>query len=115
MPLDAGGLNRRFEIQKPTRSQDAFGEVTPTWSKVAMRWGSIEAVRARERFNGSQVQSEVSHRITIRKMGLDMQPDYRLVLRSNNASDRTFQVVEVFDPDDSLDQWSLEVSEVLST
>lgn len=109
MALDAGTLTRRFELQSPTRAQNAFGETTITWSHEAFRWGSIQAARSRERINAAQVSTEVTHEVVMRNRGLDLKADWRLVLGT-----RSFQVVEVFDPNDGHDQFTLEVAEVLS-
>lgn len=106
--VDAGTLTKRFDVQSPTRTQNDFGEVTITYSQEAMRWGSIRATSARDRLNASQVSSEVSHQVVMRKGGIDIKPDWRLVLGA-----RSFRVVEVFDPDDGSDQWTLEVAEVV--
>jgi len=107
--MDVGQLNRRFEVQKPIRTQNDFGEVTITYRKVGKRWGSMRAITGIDRLNASQISSEVTHNVVLRKDSLGIQPDYRL-----KSCDRIFDVVHVFDPDDKRKQLNLEVSEVIS-
>lgn len=108
--VDVGRFTRRFTIQKPTRTQNAFGEVTISWSDVARRWGSLRAITGRDLLNAAQIQSEVTHEIVMRKNpGLTIQPDWRLV-----SDSRTFEVKEVLDNDDRKRQWNIECSEVVS-
>ena len=107
--MEAGRLSRRFEIQKPIRSQNDFGEVTITYQKVGKRWGSLRAITGIDRLNASQISSEVTHNVVLRKDSLPVQPDYRL-----KSCDRIFDVVQVFDPDDQRKQLNREVSEVIA-
>ena len=107
--MDIGQLSRRFEVQKPVRTQNDFGEVTIAYQKIGKRWGSLRAITGIDRLNASQISSEVTHNVVMRKDALGIQPDYRL-----KSCGRIFDVVQVFDPDDQRKQLNLEVSEVIS-
>ena len=107
--MDAGKLSRRFEVQKPVRVQNDFGEVTISYLKVGKRWGSLRPITGSDRINANQVSSEVSHAVVMRKDSLDIKPDYRLT-----SCDRTFDVVSAIDRDDQGRQLDIEVSEVVS-
>jgi SPP1 family predicted phage head-tail adaptor len=45
---------------------DSYGQQVTSWSDAFTTWASIEALSARELFAAQAVQSEVSHRITVR-------------------------------------------------
>lgn len=69
--MDAGKLNKRIAIQERTNWEDAIGGQNPTWTNVfATPDGKIAAginpVSAREIFAAQAMQSEVSHKITVR-------------------------------------------------
>jgi len=108
--VEIGTLSRRFEVQKPTRTQNDFGETTVTWTRVANRWGSLRAITGNDRLDAAQVTTEVTHRVVmIKDATLVIKPDWRLT-----SSGRSFDIVEVFDPDDSGRIWEIETSEVIA-
>lgn len=64
--MRAGTLRHRVTLQRFKQGQDAYGGPVETWTDVATIWASVDAVNGREFFAGRQVQSEVTHKITIR-------------------------------------------------
>ena len=78
-PVPVGRLRKRLRIEalpggmvgmQGTPPVNAFNEqpqADPDWQLVAVRWGSIEPLTARELFLlGNQVQADVTHRIRLR-------------------------------------------------
>ncbi|HRC61626.1 MAG TPA: phage head closure protein [Dehalococcoidia bacterium] len=64
--MRAGRLRNRVVIQRRTGAVNAFNEPTDTWSALATVWAGIEPISGREYFAAQQVQSELTHRVTIR-------------------------------------------------
>lgn len=64
--MRAGRLNRNVTIQRRVETQNATGEVVWTWVDVCSVWAEIAAVTGREFFGAQQIQSSVTHAITIR-------------------------------------------------
>lgn len=108
MGLAAGTLDRRFEVQKPVRTQSASGEVTIAWTRVCDRWGSLRGVSSSERVAGERQQGDVTHEVVMRQPGLAITHDWRLV-----SCGRTFSVQSVRDPDDRRDMWLVDCVELI--
>ena len=64
--MQAGALRRRITFQTRDVSVDSFGQQLTTWTDAFTMWASIEPLSAREVFAAQAVQTEVSHRITVR-------------------------------------------------
>ncbi len=64
--LRAGSLNRRGLIQDQATTQGIYGEQSLAWVDVAAVWMSIEPLSGRELVMAQQINSEVTHLITIR-------------------------------------------------
>lgn len=61
-----GGLRKRLVLQSRATAQDNTGQESTTWSDVATVWAQIEALSGREVMAAQAIQSQVSHRITVR-------------------------------------------------
>ena len=66
--MRAGMLRHRVTIQRQEIVFGKFGAPLhdKVWENVATVWASLEAVSGREFFASQQVQSEVTHKVTIR-------------------------------------------------
>ena len=64
--MTIGAMRQRIVFQARGVSVDSFGQQVTTWTDAFGIWASIEPVSARELFAAQAVQSEVSHRITVR-------------------------------------------------
>lgn len=70
--MRAGFLRHRVTIQRYELVVDEYGAPLrgesrkELWKDVATVWASVEAVSGREFFASQQVQSEVTHKVTIR-------------------------------------------------
>ena len=65
--MRTGPLRHRVVLQQLTKSRDAWGGLSETWTDQAEIWASIERTSGREPFLSSQPQSEVSVKMYIRR------------------------------------------------
>ena len=63
---DAGELRTRVTIQSEVQVADSGGGAYHAWSTVATTWAKVEPLSGRELLQAEQLQSEVTHLITIR-------------------------------------------------
>ena len=62
-------------------SKDTFGARKENWVTVATVWAKIEPLNSREILYGSQIQADVTHKLTLRyQASLALTADMRLVL-----------------------------------
>jgi SPP1 family predicted phage head-tail adaptor len=98
--MRAGRLRHSVVIQRRTGAANAFNEPTDTWADLATVSAGIEPIAGREYFAAQQVQSEVSHRVTIRYME-GVSPKDRLVWTDPATSvARYFDIRAVIDRDE---------------
>lgn len=65
--IAAGKLRQRVTLEECTESADAVtNEPVETWKAFGTYWAAVEPVRGNERFASLQIQSSVTHAITIR-------------------------------------------------
>lgn len=62
----AGLLRHRIVLQAETNTKDSIGGITKGYSDLATVWARIRAISGRELIAAQQVDSRVSHEITIR-------------------------------------------------
>lgn len=98
--MRAGRLRHRVVIQRRTGAANAFNEPTDTWSDLATVSAGVEPISGREYFAAQTVQSEVSHRVTIRYLA-GITPKDRIVW-TDTATDvaRYFDIRAVIDRDE---------------
>ncbi len=89
-----GTLRHRLTLQEETRSADTGGGYTLTWGDFATVWGRIEPLTGTERLRAMQLESRISHRVTIRHRA-GVIAGMRLL-----HSGRAFNVRAVIDPDE---------------
>lgn len=94
MAMEIGTLRHRVTIEDFTVVQDAFGEEVKTWQTFATRWGSVEPLRGRERWNAQQVHAEVTHRVTMRWLS-GLSPTMRVV-----HDGRNLDIDSIINPDE---------------
>lgn len=59
-------MNKRVAIQAVTFTEDGQGGFTEEWATVLTVWASIETLKAYEKFQAMQMQSPVTHKLTMR-------------------------------------------------
>lgn len=64
--MGAGMFRKSIRFQTRDVTVDSYGQQVTTWTDAFSTRASIEPLSARELFAAQAVQSEVSHRITVR-------------------------------------------------
>lgn len=65
LPL-AGSLRHRVTLQSLTRTADGQGGFTEEWTDEATLWASVEPLKGYERFQAMQLQTPLTHAVTLR-------------------------------------------------
>src|SRR4051794_33786814 len=101
---DAGSLNRRVQYQEPTDSApDALLDTSETWVTVATVWAEVRTPTGRELLSAGQLQSVVSHVVTVRRARAwfpKATGRFLFTTPAYNATPRAFNVLAAFDPDE---------------
>lgn len=90
--MNPGRLRHRVTFQALTRTPDAGGGATETWTDVATVWAAVEPLAGTERLRAMQVSPTLSHRIRTR---------YRAGITTANRAvydGREFDITAVIDP-----------------
>lgn len=64
--LAAGSLRHRVTLQSAADTPDGAGGFATVWSNVATLWAAIEPLAGRERLAAQQLESPLTHRVTLR-------------------------------------------------
>jgi SPP1 family predicted phage head-tail adaptor len=115
--MNAGKLNRRITLQQRSPAQDASGQQATTWTDLFTVWAGIEPLTARELLAGQAVNTEVSHKVTVRYRTELALPVPAAALRASYASaagTRIFGIVGVLNIDERRAQIDLLASEGLN-
>jgi SPP1 family predicted phage head-tail adaptor len=67
----------RITIEENQPTRDGIGGTADNWVPVATVWAAVEPLKGREFFAAQQVNSEVSHRVTLRYRA-GVRPDMRV-------------------------------------
>lgn len=92
--MESGRLRQRVQIQAASESLGGFGDAVQTWTTVATRWASVEPLSGRELWQAQQVQSDVTHKVTLRPAGLTVSPKMRIVHKTRTLSIQSVRDVE---------------------
>ncbi|WP_434642754.1 phage head closure protein [Thermoanaerobacterium thermosaccharolyticum] len=105
--MNAGKLRHRATIQQLVSTDDGAGGSIETWQDIVTVWAAIEPLRGNERYTAQQVQSTLSHKVTIRyREGI--KPQMRLTYKG-----RVFEVESVIDVEERHQWLELLCSEVV--
>ena len=64
--LRAGKYCHQVYLQAPAKTYDAEGQEVITWTTVATVWAEVVPLTGKEYFAAKAVNSELTHRVTIR-------------------------------------------------
>ncbi|NNV07778.1 head-tail adaptor protein [Geobacillus sp. MMMUD3] len=87
--MKIGALRHRVLVQQKIKTQNEYGEETEQWLDVLVAWASVNPISGREFFAAEAVNSEVTHKITMRYRG-GITPDMRIKFK-----DRYFRIIAV--------------------
>jgi SPP1 family predicted phage head-tail adaptor len=109
--MRAGRLRHRVRLQRSTQAPDAVNDPVLTWSDLATVWAQVEPLAGREFFAAQQVQTAVSHRITLRYRAGITPKDRVAWLDPATRAWRYFDINAVLDRDEKHRQLDLMVTE----
>lgn len=70
--MQAGTLNRRVTVKKPSTGHDEYGEPIPGWETLAIVWGDVRLLSGLETVRSGIAVSEVQASVRIRYLaGVD--------------------------------------------
>lgn len=92
--MNAGELRHRVILQAKTVTRGNYGEEVIVWRDIATIWAKIEPLSGREYFQSQQMQSEISHKITIRYRE-DVKADWQMVYGT-----RIFNILSVMNTEE---------------
>jgi head-tail adaptor len=96
--IAAGRLDRRIDLERNVMAEDAAGELTPTWSKVAANLpASYSPIAGTKRFQASQwiARQQVEFRVRYQAALLDLNPLDRVIYPAGGSSpDEIFEIIE---------------------
>lgn len=101
MAVRVGRIKDRCKIQQLSEALDEFGQRQQTWVTLADRWAGIEPLSGRERLQGDQVYSDLTHRVVLRYLA-ELTPKMRVV-----CGTRILEIVSVIDRDNRHEQQEL--------
>lgn len=78
--MNAGSLNQRIQLQRPTSVTGDAGETTLSYSTDREVWAEVRPLRAHELDRAQQIQMETTHIVRIRYVA-DVAPNWRVVWR----------------------------------
>lgn len=107
MPISAGQLDRRVELQGRITARGADGSVTETYATLATVWAKIRPIRGREYWAAQQVNAEITHEVVIRYQAR-FRPTSRIKYHN-----RHFNVLSAISPDEGHDALVLMCKEVV--
>ena len=103
--IPAGKLNKRVELQSKTVTRDAMGGESIAWTTQATVWAEVSALTGRALIAAQQAQSEVTGRITVRKLAAGaIADDWRI-----KWGDEIYTLHAIVPADDGVD-YHLQVS-----
>lgn len=80
--VNIGKLRHRVELQKRQKARDNYGGNAGFWTTQRTVWAMIEPLKGWERYHAQQIESRVSHKITIRHQHfsppIDAQDEWRV-------------------------------------
>jgi SPP1 family predicted phage head-tail adaptor len=98
--MKAGRLRHWIQIEKKNKSRDAYGSEIIAWSTDFGTWASVQPLRGTKYFASMQLQSNISHQVTLRYQTLgnttEIGPGYCRV----KFNDRVLTIMSAINPDE---------------
>jgi SPP1 family predicted phage head-tail adaptor len=89
-----GFMPHRVEVQRPVEVRNQYGENEHTYETVVICWALVRPLRGKEFWSAQQLQSSLTHKITMRLESLVVRPGWRLLFRDRILDIKTVQDVE---------------------
>jgi SPP1 family predicted phage head-tail adaptor len=105
LTINPGELRHELVLESATAAPDGYGGTTRSWGAVATLFARMEPQSARRTLNTGQVVRTVTHRMTVRQ-GVAVESGMRF-----RKGDRLFDILTVYDPDETGRYFFCETSE----
>lgn len=89
--MEPGSLREVVELQQPTETRNALGEVTQSWATYATRYAAVQTLRSKEMLNAQQNGLHITHKVRLRHVD-GLKASHRLRWRS-----RLLEIVSVLE------------------
>ena len=107
--MRTGTLRTRVEVQRIVEERDKQGGIESSWTTIGLAWVKMVGLRGREYWSAQQVQSDVTHGVTMRYFeGLTSTHRLRLL-----HSQRVLNIQSVIDVDERHEEMQLMCVEVV--
>lgn len=93
--IDPGRFRSELMLEMPVRTGDGMGGHVESWQEIAVVFALVEPRSARRRWAAGQVNSRVTHRVTLRSRA-DIATGHRF-----RRGSRALTILSAFDPDES--------------
>lgn len=107
MKNSAGILRSRVLLEVKSRTADGGGGASVAWLQIGFVWANIEPLSGFQRLHAEQLESSITHKITIR-----YRSDVRAEMRLKNGT-RLFMVRSVFDHGERHEWMTMMCEEIL--
>ena len=81
--MKAGKLRHRIKVQNYSETQDAMGQVIKGWTTCGIKWARVEPMSVNERLRAQQIDSKITHKITMRWFE-NFDPDQRFLFKDRH-------------------------------
>ena len=92
--MEGGKLRHRAELQSFAETRDDYGQAIKSYATFATVWARVEPLTGRELIEAQQLNSRVTHKVTIRHQPF-AKPISRILFKT-----RPLEVVSVLDKDE---------------
>ena len=93
MSYTAQELNTKITLSRVTYTQDAYGDMIPTWTPYADAFAKFEPLLGREYFAAATITSDAQAKVTLRYMdGIDVAD--RITARGKNWNIQSIQNIQ---------------------
>lgn len=108
MQVSAGTLNRRVDLQAPSRTPDGMGGFTHSWTTIiASLPAAIWPTSAKETISGGREATGITHRIRIRYRD-NVRPSWRVKFGT-----KYFNIISIINPGTEYKALDLMAKEVI--
>lgn len=103
--------HRQIKVQRPSETQDGFGEADITWSPYTTLYASIKPLSGRELTYAQAIHADVSHEIMVpwSRTANEITPKYRILY-----GERVFNIFACMNVDEANQQIRVLCREVVT-
>lgn len=102
--MEIGQLNRRIRLQSRSATLDAYGQEVNSWVDIATIWSNVKPIGGKEKAWMANMDSVLTHRVTIRYKAEYMPPtkvDAWRIVYPIKSGDRIFNILAAQDIDEA--------------